>query len=605
MCELLKKREEVKAEDKWAIEDLFETDEDWEKEYNELEGLCQELVAYKGKLFANVETFSKFFEKYETAKLYMERVYVYAGQKNHEDTTNSKYQGLSDRASALMTKYHESVAFVEPEILETKDEVFQKIKKEFLAGIPDKADGYERFFSEILRSKDHSLPAEMEELLASGGEALDAASTIFSMFNNADIKFPSITGEKGQQLEVTHGKFIQYLQSKDRRIRREAFQSVYSMYEAYKNTLAATFIANLKKDVFYARARKYASVLAMKLDGSQIPEEVYHNLITVVQKNLPQLHRYMDIRKRLLGVDNLHMYDLYVPMVEADMDEISYEEAKNMVLEGLAPLGEEYKKLLQEGFNRGWIDVYENVGKRSGAYSWGAYGTHPYVLLNHQNNLNSVFTLAHEMGHALHSYYSDKNQSIICAGYEIFVAEVASTCNEALLIHYLLQNTKEKKKRAYLINYYLEQFRTTLFRQTMFAEFEWMTHSKIENGEALTTKALCDMYHQLNQKYFGNQVEIDEEIDMEWARIPHFYTSYYVYQYATGYSAAIALSAKILKEGESAVKNYIEKFLCGGGSKDPITLLKGAGVDMSKQEPIQQALDVFVSLLDEMEELMK
>ncbi|MCI8410745.1 MAG: oligoendopeptidase F [Lachnospiraceae bacterium] len=604
MSEILKKREEVNREDTWAIEDLFATDVAWEKEFQELEGLCETLGSYKGTLFDNAERMADFFKVYEKASLILERVYVYAGQKYHEDTTNSKYQGFSERADALMAKYQESIAFLEPEILSVDQKVYKEITEGFFKQIPEKEEGYRRFFYEIIRSKEHSLSVEMEELLASGQEALDAASNIFSMFNNADVKFPSIKGENGEEIEITHGRFIQLLQQKNRRIRKDAFQSLYSVYQSYQNTLAATFGANIKQDIFYARARKYSSSLAMKLDGSDIPIEVYENLITVVHENLPQLHRYMDIRKKALGVEELHMYDLYVPIVEDDIGKIDFETAKKMVLEGLQPLGREYLNVLKEGFSNRWIDVYENVGKRSGAYSWGAYGTHPYVLLNHQENLNSVFTLAHEMGHAIHSYYSDKNQPIICAGYQIFVAEVASTCNEALLIHDLLEKTEDKGRKAFLLNYYLEQFRTTLFRQVMFAEFEMITHQMAENKEPLPAKKLCEIYHDLNVKYFGKQLIVDEEIDMEWARIPHFYTSFYVYQYATGYSAAIALSARILKEGETAVRDYIDKFLSGGGSKDPISLLKGAGVDMSKKEPIQQALNVFADLLDQMEEIL-
>lgn len=604
MSEILKKREEVNREDTWDIEDLFATDVAWEKEFQELEGLCETLGSYKGTLFDNAERMADFFKVYEKASLILERVYVYAGQKYHEDTTNSKYQGFSERADALMAKYQESIAFLEPEILSVDQKVYKEITEGFFKQIPEKEEGYRRFFYEIIRSKEHSLSVEMEELLASGQEALDAASNIFSMFNNADVKFPSIKGENGEEIEITHGRFIQLLQQKNRRIRKDAFKSLYSVYQSYQNTLAATFGANIKQDIFYARARKYSSSLAMKLDGSDIPKEVYENLITVVHGNLPQLHRYMDIRKKALGVEELHMYDLYVPIVEDDIGKIDFETAKKMVLEGLQPLGSEYLNVLKEGFSNRWIDVYENVGKRSGAYSWGAYGTHPYVLLNHQENLNSVFTLAHEMGHAIHSYYSDKNQPIICAGYQIFVAEVASTCNEALLIHDLLEKTEDKGRKAFLLNYYLEQFRTTLFRQVMFAEFEMITHQMAENKEPLPAKKLCEIYHDLNVKYFGKQLIVDEEIDMEWARIPHFYTSFYVYQYATGYSAAIALSARILKEGETAVRDYIDKFLSGGGSKDPISLLKGAGVDMSKKEPIQQALNVFADLLDQMEEIL-
>lgn len=424
------------------------------------------------------------------------------------------------------------------------------------------------------------------------------------MFNNADISFPTILNEDREEVAITHGRFSALLQNQDRRVRKDAFEGLYSKYKEFENTLAATYSANVKKDIFIAKTRKYASSLAMALDESNIPVAVYQNLVQVVRENLPLLHRYMKIRKKALHLDELHLYDVYVPMVEEKKKEISFEQAKEMVLEGLAPMGEEYQKLLKKGFDSRWIDVYENKGKRSGAYSWGSYGTHPYVLLNHQNDLNSVFTLAHEMGHSLHSYYSNSSQPYICADYEIFVAEVASTCNEALLIHDLLEKTSDKKERAYLLNYHLEQFRTTLFRQTMFAEFEWKAHEMAENGEALTAQNLSEMYHQLNVDYFGDETVIDKEIDLEWARIPHFYNSFYVYQYATGYSAAIALSSKILKEGKPAVDDYVNKFLRGGGSKDPIDLLKGAGVDMSKKESVQSALQVFEQLLNEIEELL-
>ena len=414
---------------------------------------------------------------------------------------------------------------------------------------------------------------------------------------------PSRKGPIGQP-RSTHGRFSALLQNQDRRVRKDAFEGLYSKYKEFENTLAATYSANVKKDIFIAKTRKYASSLAMALDESNIPVAVYQNLVQVVRENLSLLHRYMKIRKKALHLDELHLYDVYVPMVEEKKKKISFEQAKEMVLEGLAPMGEEYQKLLKKGFDSRWIDVYENKGKRSGAYSWGSYGTHPYVLLNHQNDLNSVFTLAHEMGHSLHSYYSNSSQPYICADYEIFVAEVASTCNEALLIHDLLEKTSDKKERAYLLNYRLEQFRTTLFRQTMFAEFEWKAHEMAENGEALTAQNLSEMYHQLNVDYFGDETVIDKEIDLEWARIPHFYNSFYVYQYATGYSAAIALSSKILKEGKPAVDDYVNKFLRGGGSKDPIDLLKGAGVDMSKKESVQSALQVFEQLLNEIEELL-
>lgn len=601
----LKMREQIDKKDTWDLKELCPSDEVWEEEYKRLEAQCENIKNWKGKVFESSASLNEFLNLYVESGISLGKVYVYAHQKYHEDTANSVYQGLSERATMLLMKYQSATSFFEPEVLAMPEEEFENIYKEASKNMSHKdMAGFERFFEEIIRKKEHRLSAEMEKLLANAREVLDSPATIFSMFNNADIEFPTIKDENGEAVTITHGRYSALLKNKDRRVRKDAFQGLYSKYLEFKNTLASTYGANVKKDVFYANARNYASSLAMALDESSIPLDVYSNLIDVVRENLPLLHRYMDIRKKALQLDELHMYDVYVPMVEETNDTISFEQAKEMVLEGLKPLGEEYAKLLKEGFSNGWIDAYENKGKRSGAYSWGSYGAHPYVLLNHQDDLNSVFTLAHEMGHAIHSYYSNKTQPYICAGYEIFVAEVASTCNEALLIHDLLEKTEDKEKRAYLINYHLEQFRTTLFRQTMFAEFEWRAHQMAERGEALTEQNLSSMYHQLNVDYFGGHTVIDPEIDLEWARIPHFYNSYYVYQYATGYSAAIALSNKILKEGASAVKDYVEQFLCGGGSKDPIDLLKGAGVDMSKKESIQSALDVFKELLDQMEELL-
>lgn len=605
MAQQVLERSELKVEDTWKLEDIFASDELWEKAYKEVFSSCDALKQWKGTVTESGKNLFDFMNLYVKTGILFGKVYVYAHQKYHQDTANAKYQELSDRADTLMMQYQSAVSFFQPEILEASEEQFQAVYTAFLEMVneEDRA-GYERFFGEILRQKEHRLSAEMEELLASARDVLNSSDTIFSMFNNADISFPTILNEDKEEVAITHARFSALLQNQDRRVRKDAFEGLYSKYKEFENTLAATYSANVKKDIFIAKTRKYASSLAMALDESNIPVAVYQNLVQVVRENLPLLHRYMKIRKKALHLDELHLYDVYVPMVEEKKKEISFEQAKEMVLEGLAPMGEEYQKLLKKGFDSRWIDVYENKGKRSGAYSWGSYGTHPYVLLNHQNDLNSVFTLAHEMGHSLHSYYSNSSQPYICADYEIFVAEVASTCNEALLIHDLLEKTSDKKERAYLLNYYLEQFRTTLFRQTMFAEFEWKAHEMAENGEALTAQNLSEMYHQLNVDYFGDETVIDKEIDLEWARIPHFYNSFYVYQYATGYSAAIALSSKILKEGKPAVDDYVNKFLRGGGSKDPIDLLKGAGVDMSKKESVQSALQVFEQLLNEIEELL-
>ncbi len=595
----LKKRNEMENKFKWAIEDLFQNDEDWKKEFALIKELIPEISRYQGRLSESAEVLLKFYKLNDKISLHLERVYVYANQKYHEDTSAGTYQGFSDQAANLSVQVNSALSFMVPEILGIPEEILNQFIES-----NSELKAYDFAIKEIIRLKPHTLSAEMEELIANTGEIAEAPGNIFSMFNNADIKFPQIKDENGEMVELTHGRFVAFLESSDREVRREAFQNLYATYKKFKNTLAATFIANIKQEAFLAKARKYPSAMAKELDKSNVPLEVYTNLLDAVHESLPLLHRYVSLRKKLLGLDELHMYDLYTPIVkEADM-KIGFGEAKEMVYKGLEPLGEKYRGVLKEGFENGWIDVYENEGKRSGAYSWGAYGTHPYVLLNYQDNLDNVFTLAHEMGHAIHSYYSDAALPVTYAGYKIFVAEVASTCNEALLMEYLLDKTENKKQRAYLINHFLEQFRTTLFRQTMFAEFEMITHEKSMDGEALPADNLCKIYRNLNIRYFGNDIVIDPEIDMEWARIPHFYTAFYVYQYATGYSAAIALSRKILREGKPAVEDYINKFLSGGSSDYPIELLKKAGVDMSKKEPVKQALDLFGSLLDEMEELM-
>lgn len=594
----VKKREEITVENTWAIEDLYKNDNQWQEEYDQVSELTSKLVTFKGRLGESAETLYEFMLLNDEMSKLFERVYVYANQKYHENTSNGTYQKLSDMAGSLSVEVSSDTSFVTSEILAIPEETLAQFYKDEPGLLV-----YKRFFDIILRKKPHILSEAEEKILAAAGEVCEAPGNIFAMFNNADAKFGIIKDSEGNEVEVSHSRYGLYLESKDRRVREAAFHAVYETYEKYKNTLASTFSSNVKQELFKAKCRKYDSSLAMALDDSNVPISVYTNLIDVVHENLPLLHKYVSLRKKVLGVDELHMYDLYVPMV-ADVDmQVPYEKAKDMVKEGLVPLGEEYQNILTEGFTDRWIDVYENEGKRSGAYSWGAYGTHPYVLLNYQDNLNNVFTLAHEMGHAIHSYYSDATQDYIYAGYKIFVAEVASTCNEALLMHHLLKKTTDRKQRAYLINYQLEQFRTTLYRQTMFAEFEMITHAMAQKNEPLTAEALCKAYHELNVKYFGKDATIDSLIDMEWARIPHFYTAFYVYQYATGYSAAIALSRRILTMGEEAVTDYIN-FLKGGSSKDPIDLLKGAGIDMTTKEPVREALHVFEELIGELEALL-
>jgi oligoendopeptidase F len=595
----LPKRSEVEVSYTWAIEDLYASDEYWQKDYDKLKEMLVKVEEFKGRLGKAAGILLGFLQLSNEIGMLMERVYVYANQKYHEDTANAVYQDLSNKAAALSVAVSSALSFATPEILTIPEETITEFKREEKGLLL-----YDFYLADILRLKPHILSGELEGLLADAGEIAEAPGNIFSMFNNADIKFPEIKDENGQTIRITHGRYSQLLESTDRRVRREAFEGVYATYNSFRNTLAASYSSNVKQEVFFKNARNYSSTLERSLDAGNIPVEVYTNLIDAVHENLNLMHRYVSLRKRLLGLDELHMYDLYTPLVGDIKMEIPFEEAKKIVAKGLMPLGEEYQKILAEGFSHRWIDVYENENKRSGAYSWGAYGTHPYVLLNYNETLSNVFTLAHEMGHAIHSYHSDRAQPYVYAGYKIFVAEVASTCNEALLIDYMLKNTEDKKEKAYLINHFLEKFKGTLYRQTMFAEFEMITHRLVEQGESLTADTLCKIYHDLNVAYFGEDIVVDPEIDMEWARIPHFYNAFYVYQYATGYSAAIALSRRILHEGEEAVKDYIN-FLSSGSSNYPIELLKAAGVDMSTKEPVNQALKLFEELLDQMEALIQ
>ncbi len=595
----LPKREQIDGKDKWAIEDLYSSDQLWQQEFDQVKEMLPQAAEYQGRLSKSADLLLSFLQLSDEIGKRLEKVYVYANQKYHEDTSNATYQDLSNKANMLSVQAGSALSFATPEILNIPEETITLFHAE-----NEELRLYDFYIKDILRMKPHILSAEMEGLLADAGEISDAASNIFSMFNNADIKFPEIKDEDGDPVMITHGRYGQLLESSDRRVRKEAFEGVYASYGNFKNTLAAAFSANVKQEVFFAKARKYASTLERALDGSNVPVEVYTNLIEAVHSNMHLMHRYVALRKELLGLEELHMYDLYAPLVSDVKMKLSFEEAKNTVAKGLSPLGEDYRRVLYEGFNGRWIDIYENENKRSGAYSWGAFGTHPFVLLNYNQTLDHVFTLAHEMGHAIHSYYSDKTQPYIYAGYKIFVAEVASICNEALLIDYMIKQTEDKKEKAYLINHFLEKFKGTLYRQTMFAEFEMITHKMAEAGESLTAEVLCRVYHELNVTYFGDGLVIDPQIDLEWSRIPHFYNAFYVYQYATGFSAAIALSRRILNEGEAAVEDYI-RFLSGGSSNYPIELLKQAGVDMSTTMPVNQALKLFEELLDQMEELIK
>jgi len=593
----LPKRSETNPDTRWKLEDLFPSQAEWDKEYAQAKEQIKDIAKFQGKL-DDAEQLKACFELEDELSLHVERLYVYANMRHHEDTAEPVNMALSDKSKKLSVETGEALSFITPEVLSLPE-----VKLDAYIADPSLAK-YRHTLEEMRRQKAHILSKTEEALLAQAGNVSQAPGTIFSMLNNADLKFPKVKDENGEEVELTHGRYIQFLESRNRDVRREAFKAMYETYGKMKNTLASTLSANVNKNIFYARARKYPSVLEMSLYGDNIPKDVYTNLIDTIHTHLPLMHRYMKLRKKLLKVDELHMYDLFAPLVEEFQMNISYDEAKRTVQESLKPLGDDYLGVLREGLEGGWIDVYENEGKRAGAYSWGAYGTHPYVLLNHKDNLNSMFTLTHEMGHALHSYYSDKNQAYRDAQYTIFLAEVASTLNEALLMHYLLEKSADPKEKMYLLTYYADQFRTTVFRQTMFAEFEMIIHEKAEAGESLTPQELSRIYYDLNKKYYGDDMVVDQEIEMEWARIPHFYTSFYVYKYATGFSAATSFSKQILEEGAPAVERYLG-FLKSGGSDYSINILKKAGVDMSTPEPVTQAMSVFEDLIGQMEELTK
>lgn len=595
--EQLPKRSEVPAENRWKLEDMFASEEQWDAEYKEVKALITSAASFQGKL-DSPDALKKCFELDDKLSLLTERLYVYAHMRQDEDTAAPKYQALSSKAKKLGVEAGEALSFVTPEILALPDATLDQ----FIAD-PSLSD-YTFTLTEMKREKAHVLSKAEEALLAQVSTIAQAPQTVFSMLNNADLKFPKIKNEEGKEVELTHGSYIQFLESPDREVRKNAFKAVYETYGKQKNTIAATLSANVNKNVFYSRVRKYPSVLEMSLYGDNIPKEVYTNLIDTIHESLPLMHRYMKLRQKLLGVDELHMYDLFAPLVDEYKLDITFDEAKKITKEGLKPLGEDYLSVLQEGYDKGWIDVYENENKRSGAYSWGAYGTHPYVLLNHNDNLNSMFTLAHEMGHALHSYYSDTALKYRDAQYTIFLAEVASTTNEALLMDYLLNKSTDPKEKMYLLTYYADQFRTTVFRQTMFAEFEKIIHQRAEEGESLTPQDLSAIYYDLNVKYYGKDMVIDQDIEMEWARIPHFYNSFYVYKYATGFSAATSFAKQILEEGKPAVDRYLG-FLKSGGSDYSINILSKAGVDMSSPEPIREAMSVFESVIEQMEQLTK
>ncbi len=591
-------RKDLNQADTWALEDIFPSDEAWTAALETAKGYPAQIAAYEGKLGESGETLLAYLRLDDEMSLAFDALINYVCRRGDEDTRVAKYQSMTAQVMNLLTQVSAAGSFETNELLAIPDDTLEA----FYQSTPG-LELYRRCLDNVRRKKEHILSPAEEKLLAQAGQISDDPENIFSMLNDADLTFPDAIDGQGQPHTLTHGTYIPMMQSTDRALRKSAFENLYGVYRQFRNTSAAALGAQAKQQWFFANARKYPSALAAALDSTEVPESVYYNLIEAVHQNFPAMYRYVRLRKRLMGVDELHFYDLYAPMV-ADVDfKVEFEEAKALARKALAPLGEDYLAILEEGFQNRWIDVYENAGKRSGAYSAGPK-VHPYVLLNYHDTLNDAFTLVHEMGHSLHSYLSNKNQPTVYSDYVIFVAEVASTCNEALLMEYLLSVTTDKAKRAYLINYFLEQFRTTLYRQTMFAEFELKINELAQSGQGVTADACCDIYRQLNRDYFGPDIVLDEEIALEWARIPHFYYNYYVYQYATGYAAAIALSRRILREGDSAVQDYLG-FLKGGCSKPPIELLKGAGVDMSTPAPINDALQVFDGLMDELEALLE
>lgn len=594
----VKDRKDIDVKDTWNLESIYANNELWEEDYAALEKDAAEFAKLKGAIEADVSKIPAVLDAYYGLHRRLSKLSVYARMRFDQDTTDSTYQTMSAKIGSLGVKIGAASAFVEPEILSYSKEQLEAAEKE-----NERTAYYGRKIEEMLRGQEHTLDAEKEELLAAAGDMAEAPDDIFSVLMNADMKYPDIVLEDGTHLPLTNSTYISYMESPDRAVREGAFKTLYGQIASLKNTFAAIYRGNLKQAKFYAQSRKYSSARAMYLADSNVPESVYDNLLSAVHEALPMMYRYVAVRKKVLGVDKLHMYDVYTPIVATQNQTYEFEQAKQMVLEALKPMGEDYLSHAREGLENRWIDIYPNKGKKGGAYSWGCYDSQPFILLNYTKNLDSVFTLIHEMGHSIHSYYSITAQDYAYSDYKIFVAEVASTCNECLLMHDLLEKTTDKEQRKYLLNHYLDSFKGTLFRQTMFAEFEKTAHDYCAQGKPLTAEALSQMYLELNQKYFGPDMEKDEEIAYEWMRIPHFYTPFYVYQYATGYSAAVALSAKILKEGKPAVDAYMS-FLKGGESKDPIDLLKMAGVDMTTEKPVADALALFGELVAELEALV-
>jgi oligoendopeptidase F len=590
----LKTRDEIDIMFKWKVDKMYTNSAEWEEDLKILKLKVPKMESFSGRL-GKAEELLSFLESNVEIERLLDKLLVYAHLRADEDTAKAEFQVLKNKIDSYGAEVSSVTAFFVPELLSLKegavDEAISKLPELKL---------YEFYLKDILKQKPHILSAEGEKLMASVSDCLNAPGNIFGMLTNADMTFPSIKDESGNEIELTEGNYSSFIKSKDRRVRKDAFEALFNTYNGFRNTLTTSLTSSIKNFIFNAKTRNYSCALESSLKPNNIPLEIYSNVVDTINNNLSSLHKYVSLKKKLLGLDEIHMYDLYVPMVDAGEDYIEYADGVKIVLEGIKPLGKEYLDIFKEGISEGWVDVFENKGKRTGAYSWGCYDSMPYVLLNYNYKLNDVSTLAHEMGHSIHSYYSKKNQPYIYSHYELFCAEVASITNECLLIDYLIKNETDKKKRLFLINQQLEGIRTTVFRQCMFAEFEKITHENIEQGNPFSPEDLCKIYHDLNVKYFGSEMVVDDGIDMEWSRIPHFYNDFYVYQYTTGFAAANSFSKMITNEGESAVERY-KGFLKSGGSDYPINLLKKAGVDMSTPKPLEDTIRRFDELLEMLE----
>ncbi|ALP05583.1 oligoendopeptidase F [Clostridium sp. HMSC19D02] len=587
-------RSTIEEKYKWKIDKMYSSKEEIEKDISKVKNLIQEVKEYKGKLSESKENLYKVLNISENASRIVQNLYVYTHMKQHEDTRINDNQGRATKTEMLSTDLGVATSYIVPEILAIEENKLSEYLKD------EKLSFYAKYIKDILRDKPHTLSEREEEILAATSELSTIPENVYDMLAYADMEFPEIEDEEGNKVKLSHSNYSLFIKSKNSRVRKDAFEGEFSTYEKYKNTFASTLYGGIKSEIFYAKTRKYNSAIEASLFSDDVSLDVYNNLISAIDKSIPNLNKYVELKKKFLGLNEIHMYDLYVPLTDKfDMD-IPYDKAQDIILEALKPLGEEYLKVIKSAFDEGWIDVYDNEGKKGGAYSWGSYDSHPYILMSYKNDLNSLFTLIHELGHSVHSHYSRTSQPFLYSDYKIFVAEVASTLNELLLINYLLENSKSKDETIYLLNYYLEQFRTTVHRQTMFAEFEKIVHQRVESGEPLTADEFTNIYYKLNEKYYGKSAIVDKQIGIEWARIPHFYSNFYVYKYATGFSAASALSQQILSEGSTAVDRYIN-FLKSGGSEYPLEQLKSAGVDMTKKESIEEALNVFAELVNKLE----